>query len=53
MNLVDWPIIWPILTLSPTATTGSQGAPMCCCKGITTMDGAGITTMGLPSVASL
>jgi hypothetical protein len=39
--------------VSPSLTRASQGAPVCCCRGITTRDGGGSTSMGLSRVASL
>jgi hypothetical protein len=50
---LDSPIFWPRATVSPSLTRASQGAPVCCCRGITTRAGAGSTSMGLPRVASL
>ncbi len=47
------PISWPTATLSPTFTTGELGAPMCCCRGMTTSAGTGASTMALPAASSL
>ena len=40
------PTSCPFLTLSPTATTGNAGAPMCCDMLMYTLAGSGIFSMG-------
>jgi hypothetical protein len=47
------PIFCPATTRSPSFTTGSQGAPVCCWRGMITLRGRGIVSMGLPSVQCL
>ena len=40
------PIFWPRFTVSPTWTRGTQGAPICCCMGITTTEGVTVCSTG-------
>ena len=42
------PIRSPTFTLSPLATHGWAGAPICCESGIITFSGRGIASMGAP-----
>jgi len=46
------PILCPIFTLSPTATIGLQGAPMCIDMGMTTSAGAASCSMAFSLVAA-
>ena len=46
------PTICPTVTLSPTATQGLQGAPMCRDMGITTRAGGGSSSIGFLLVAA-
>ena len=45
------PMSVPTMTVSPFLTTGSAGAPMCICIGMTTCWGTGICTVAMPAVA--
>ena len=47
------PIFCPRLTCSPTATQGTQGAPMCCAIGMQTVLGAVIGSTGSAAVSRL
>ena len=46
------PTRWPTVTVSPTATQGWHGAPMCMDIGITTRAGGGSFSMGFLLVAA-
>ena len=45
-NQLLLPINCPVRTRSPFVTTASAGAPMCCDKGIVTVSGRGMVSMG-------
>ena len=47
------PISCPFLTVSPSRTTGSQGAPMCWERGTLTIPGAGMARTASPSERDL